>query len=413
MNIKTTAIGTMGGAVDGASSQRLIVVSYLANAPFPPRGVRTQALLEALQREWSIELIAAPSGSSRGSTSPQVSRSVPRKILRLVHSSILLDKYEPWSRRRFRSWRPEAAGALLIGFPFSPLVYASRRLVESGIPYVVDAGDPWVLTNRWPEVHTLGLARARAAERRLWAGAAGAILTTEAQAGALRAIFPELEVLVRANGFAPVAMSRSTTRLEARRRGHDVESLRLAHFGDISSDRLNIESFLKRLARSGLWSEIEFHQYGSDWTGTLKAQREVKVVFHEPRQWAEIVRLARAYDLAVVLGNRDPTLLPSKAVAYLQLPIPRLALVKDGVIDALTQYVAAQPGWIVLDAHDVGADDAEAAKTIHDHVSRGWTTAELAPPAAESWDHVAKEVAQFLRRVLNIRVPEVPPVADL
>ena len=42
---------------EGASPRlpRLVVVSYLAHAPFSPRGARTRALLSELRRQWTVE----------------------------------------------------------------------------------------------------------------------------------------------------------------------------------------------------------------------------------------------------------------------------------------------------------------------------------------------------------------------
>jgi hypothetical protein len=393
----------------GDRRRRLVVVSYMADAPFSPRGIRTRMLLEALRHDWKLELVAGPATSKPYATRSRVAPSFVRTISRVAHSSVLFDKHELWSRHRFRSWHPDAGGALLVGFPFSPLVYASRRLAECGIPYVVDAGDPWVLTAALPDVRSLARLRGRAAEYRLWAGAAGAVVTTQAQAQALRALFPKLRILVRPNGFAPADHSRA--KMAIQRPVHERGSrLRLAHFGDISSVRVDIASFLEQLARTRSWSEIEFHQYGTDWTGALGGLRDVRVVFHQPRPWSEIVSAAGKYDLAVVVGNRDPALLPSKAVAYLQLPIPRLALVGAATDDAVTQYVADKPGWTVVQVHVDGADGADKIRT---HLSRKWTAAELAPPATESWVEVTTEIRRFLDAVLNGRVSKPRPVSDL
>jgi hypothetical protein len=392
----------------GDHRPRLVVVSYLADAPFSPRGIRTRMLLEALRHDWEVELVTGrATKSSHATRSRVVGPSFVRKIGKVAHSSVLFDKHELWSRHRFRKWHPDASGALLVGHPFSPLVYASRRLAECGIPYVVDAGDPWVLTAATPQVRRLARLRGRSAECRLWAGATGAVVTTRAQAQALRALFPELRILVRPNGFAPADHSRPNMAIQ--RPAHSRGSrLRLAHFGDISSVRVRIASFLERLARTGWWSEIEFHQYGTDWTGTLGALEDVRVVFYERRPWSEIVSAAHNYDLAIVVGNRDPAQLPSKAVAYLQLPIPRLALIGDGTDDALAQYVADKPGWIV-----VHVDGADGAEKIRAHLSRRWTAAELVPPATESWDEVTTEVLRFLDAVLNSRTPKPRPLVDL
>jgi hypothetical protein len=389
----------------GDHRPRLVVVSYMADVPFSPRGIRTRMLLEALRHDWQVELVTGPAAKESHATHSRVGPSFVRKIGRIAHSSVLLDKHEIWSRHRFRRWHPDADGALLVGYPFSPLVYASRGLAECGIPYVVDAGDPWVLTAALPQVRGLGRLRGRAAEYRLWAGAAGAVVTTQAQAQALRALFPKLRSLVRPNGFAPA--DHSGPNVATRRSAHGRGSrLRLAHFGDISSVRVRIASFLERLARTGSWSEIEFHQYGSDWTGALRGLRDVRVVIYERRPWSEILSAADKYDLAIVVGNRNPAQLPSKAVAYLQLPIPRLALIGDSTDDALAQYVADKPGWTV-----VPVDDADGADKIRTHLSRGWTAAELAPPATESWDEVTTEIRGFLDAVLNGRMSKPCPVA--
>jgi hypothetical protein len=299
----------------------------------------------------------------------------------------LLDKYELWSRQRFRTWSPTAAGALLIGYPFSPLVYASRRLVALDIPYVVDIGDPWVLTLAGGEPATKNLARmrARVAERRMWEASSGAVVTTDRQAEALQSLFPRLPILVRPNGLEPLASDG-----EAPRPPHEVTRLRLAHFGEIHAPRLDFGPFLSRLAQSGRWQAVEFHQYGSDWTGTLKNQRDAIVEFHTPQEWAEVVREARQYDLAVVVGNRDPSTLPSKTVAYLQLPIPRLAIVLDAH-DAVATYVADKPGWSVVQVNSDAAPGAVAA-----HLQTRWSSAQLAAPESELWQHVGDEIATFV-----------------
>jgi hypothetical protein len=181
---------------------------------------------------------------------------------------------------------------------------------------------------------------------------------------------------------------------------HDRSALRLVHFGEISSDRVAVDEFLRNLARSGFWKKLEFHQFGSDWTGKLRESDDVRVVFHAPQPWEEVVAGAGQYDAAVVVGNRDPMLLPSKAVAYLQLPIPRLALVDGSRTDALTAYVADKPGWKVVTTNGPGV-----AEVVRRHTSRKWSAQELAPVASESWEHVSGELARFLTAVLRTRRP--------
>lgn len=223
----------------------------------------------------------------------------------------------------------------------------------------------------------------------MWEGASGALVTTDPQAQALQSLFPKLPILVRPNGLTPLATDRAAPRAT-----RQENRLRLAHFGEIHAPRLDVGPFLSRLAQSGRWEAVEFHQYGSDWTGTLMNQSDAVVEFHTPREWSDVVREARRYDLAVVVGNRDPSTLPSKTVAYLQLPIPRLAVVLD-VHDAVATYVADKPGWSVVEVNSDSAPGAVAA-----HLQTRWSAAQLAPPQSELWQHVGYEIATFVLRTL-------------
>jgi hypothetical protein len=220
-------------------------------------------------------------------------------------------------------------------------------------------------------------------------------VTTAGQASALRELFPKLPVLVRPNGFVSVRPAQTSAGIGTPSGAGD-SVLRLVHFGDIYVARLTIEPLLVALARNGSWSRIEFHQYGADWTGRLKAQDSVTVIFHEQRPWQEIVDVAGGFDLAVVIGNRDPRTLPSKAVEYLQLPIPRLAVVEDEQRDALAQYVSNKPGWMVL-----GVDETRSAEAIRDHLHRPWSRAELVAPEEERWDRVGAEVVRFFLQIIE------------
>ena len=73
-------------------------------------------------------------------------------------------------------------------------------LLNLEYPYVVDAGDPWVLTSSRPEARAIGRVEAQS-RIRLWDGAVGGVVTTDAQARALASIFPS-SLLIRPNGFS-------------------------------------------------------------------------------------------------------------------------------------------------------------------------------------------------------------------
>jgi hypothetical protein len=107
---------------------------------------------------------------------------------------------------------------------------------------------------------------------------------------------------------------------------------------------------------------------------------------------------AAELDIALVVGNKDARQLPSKAIEYLTLPVPRLALTGGLAADALAEYVDGKPGWLML-----RVDDPDAATHIWEHVRQSWTAEELAPPVDESWACVAEELASFVLRCLAPR----------
>jgi hypothetical protein len=387
---------TLSFILDGPmSTPRLAVVSYLGNDPFTPRGTRTKALVEALGGDWTVEFHA--SSSLHAAPHSRTSVRYARKVIARARKRLLLDNQEIWSRSRFRTWEPKVDGALLIGWPMSPLVYASARLYARGIPYVVDVGDPWMLTHQNPYLRRPVASRATRAERRLWARAAGAVFTTAAQANAISSLYPDMPILVRPNGYETVEPAAVGDPADPRPRPR--ETISLVNFGNLSSVLLDVSGLLGRLVESGRWREIKFAQYGNDWDGVLdKSPSEVIVTRHKPVPWKEAVVVARDYDAAVVVGTRNAyrMQMPSKAASYLTLPIPRVAVTCGAEDDALSQYVADKAGWLCS-----AIDDPQLAEQLHDHLSRGWTAGELAPPVGESWPCVADEIAAFVKRMLS------------
>jgi hypothetical protein len=123
-------------------------------------------------------------------------------------------------------------------------------------------------------------------------------------------------------------------------------------------------------------------------------EKLVTVQRRDPVPWPEAVRLAAAeVHIGLVVGNTDPRQLPSKAIEYLTLPVPRLALTGGQAEDALADYVDGKPGWLTLNV-----DAPDAAPHVWDHLRRSWTAEELAPPADESWERVAQQLASFVLR---------------
>jgi hypothetical protein len=339
-----------------------------------------------------VELVSPPESVSTGGASGSGGSIRARQLAAGAVERVLLDKWEPWSIQRMARWRPDADAALLIGHPFSPLVYAARHLRSAGIPYVVDSGDPWALTDPRPANKGLSLWRARRAERRLWEAASGAVLTTSAQADGLRDLFPDLPFLVRPNGYEPLR-----ERSPAPPPKPAAPELRIAHFGMISNQRLDIRPLLRGLSGSGIWERVVFAQFGDDFAAMLDGlEGDLEIERHPAYPWPQVVRRAADYDLALVAGNVNPGQLPSKTVQYLTLPLPRLALTAGSANDALAAYVRDKPGWLA-----VSSADPAAAERVRSHLARAWTAADLSPPAAEGWPAVAETIVGFVERCVS------------
>jgi hypothetical protein len=346
-----------------------------------------------LSADWTIELRS--SSALHPTPKPSSAARNARKIIARARKRILLDNQEIWSHLNFRSWQPDVDGALLIGWPMSPLVYASARLAALEIPYVLDVGDPWMLTHPTPDLHHPVASRAIRAERRLWARASGAVVTTTGQAEKISSLYPALPILVRPNGYEVVG---TTTEGDdpADLRPRSQDTLSLVHFGTLSPARLDPVATVRRLVDSGRWREVTFAQYGSDWNRVLDSPPGVVVTRHNPLPWEEVVVVARKYDAAVAFGYPDSDQMPSKVVQYLSLPIPRIAITSGADDDPMAQYVADKPGWL-----SCAVDDPRLAERLRDHLSHEWCSAELAPPPSEAWPRVADEIAAFVNQVLS------------
>ena len=364
---------------------RVLIVSYHAANPLTPRGARSQAAAAALSARADVRVIAGPDPAGRRLWwHPARDRALFE-----IGSRWLIDPLEPWSWKALAGRSLDADVAMLIGYPFSPLVAAAGGLRRHGVPYVVDISDPWALTRSDGQAPTLRDRRSAALERRLWSGAAAGIVTTAAQGRDLRKLVPGLDILVRPNGYTDVGAVRAAPRVAA------DDELRIGHFGSLYAPRVDITSFLRRLVESGRWRRVVLQQYGRDHYGELRRfEKLVTVQQRNPVPWPEAVRLAaEEIDIGLVVGNTDVRQLPSKAIEYLTLPVPRLALTGGQAGDALADYVDGKPGWLTL-----SVDDPDAATRVWDHICRRWTVEELTAPADESWQRVAEQLASFVLR---------------
>jgi hypothetical protein len=302
---------------------------------------------------------------------------------------LLLDEWELTARAMLRGWNPSGRGAVLIGWPYSPIYLAAQRLVSAGVPYVVDVGDPWVVTSKpgdWGRLWGRFRGRAGAAETFLWEHAAAGVVTTAMQASRLRSLFPDLNLLCRPNGYEAL----ETPIDSAETRGAPGDELRLVQFGSVYEIRLPIGPWLSKLRRAAGCKTLLFANYGYMPLPELLESTDPSVIVesHDPVDWPRACKIAQGFDAAVVTGNQDPAQLPSKAVQYLTLPIPRIA-VTPGADSDLAAFAADRPGFIAADI-----DSDEDIDRALEHLRR-MSSAELAPPPGDSWDAVAREIAGF------------------
>jgi hypothetical protein len=322
----------------------------------------------------------------------------------------MLDHLEISARVMMRGWQPSGRGAILIAWPFSPIYVAASHLVTAGIPYVVDIGDPWVLTEPapggWPR--RLSLLRAKAAETFLWRHAAAGVVTTQTQASGLQALFPDLELLVRPNGY--LGADESGLQGASAGAGRDDGELRLVHFGSINSRRVPVGEWLSALPGAAGIKRVRFANYGPvNHPELLHAQNPaVAIEAHDAVDWAQACQIARSFDAAVVVGNADPAKLPSKAIQYLTLPVPRVALTGSGDGGELAAFATRRPAFV-----QAGLDSPEDIPRMVAHLRRAWSDEDLSPSAGDSWGEVAREVLRFaIQSWDRAQVPHAPSRAE-
>jgi hypothetical protein len=365
-----------------------IVVSFAGGNS--PRSQRTARVTEALEGDFGyrVERVPAPRPGPDGLEVPLKS-ALHRRLVRRALQPLLLDEWELAARGMLRGWEPSARGAVVIGWPYSPIYLAAKRLVAAGVPYVVDVGDPWVVTAKpgdWGHDWGRVRGRARAAETFLWENAAAGVVTARTQARRLQSSFPDLKLLCRPNGYEATDVAVDGTEV-----GELGDELRLVQFGAVYEVRLPIGPWLSRLRRAAGCQKLVFANYGHmPLPGLLQSTDPAIVVeSHDPVEWPRACEIAQGFDAAIVTGNQDPAQLPSKAVQYLTLPIPRIA-VTAGADSDLASFAAGQPGYIAVDI-----DSDEDITRALAHLRRTWSSAELTPPPGDSWDAVAREIAEF------------------
>lgn len=359
----------------------LAVVSYYST-PGSPRGERVSRVLPHLQQTWEVELIDGPGGSSQSHNNSGLAGRLAQ-----IASRLIVDRFEPWSLCRFWEWRPEVAGAWLVGVPLSPLSRAFVRLHRSRVPFVVDLGD---LESDSPLRKGLGHRRRLAIERKLLRCAVGVVVTTQSQAQTVAAIVPrKTPVLVRPNGYDVCDVPIATP-------SDPQAHLRLAHLGLLYSLRVDAVPFLERLAEQGQWMGVVLNQFGPVKHRALEGlPKSVMLNLSPTLPRADAAKAALGSDALLVVDNMSGRSLPSKAIEYLGIPRPRIALVAS-CDSELARFARNQKGWLV-----VHWNDREPAAKVAEFLGKSWTPESLEPPIEHSWESVSIEIADFVTSTLS------------
>lgn len=378
-----------------ADSAPVIAMVARAFRTFSPRLTRRRLVAEALAAAgWRP--IFWPDVQEPTIAESKTSRPIRREARVLAEKYLLLDRFELASAFGRHQLKRLAIDAGYLAVPtFSTPIAAAKSLRSMGKPYVVDTGDPWALHGPVFDERRLVRIRARRLERQLYEGAAGVVVTTPSQAATLSAMFPGKPILTRVGGFQGVP---DPPLIPSGPRGNGPV-LRLAHFGRFDRPvRLDPLPFLESLAAAGIWDEVVLTQFGPDPRMLPEPSRpDVTIEHRDLVPWPEAVRQAERFDAALVIGNSPAhrMQLPSKAIEYLSLPIPRIAL-SSGQDDALYRYALDGPGYlVVLDG------DMAAGRLVADHLRRDWDPREMEAPPGESWGAVAEEVARFVGRCIR------------
>ena len=375
----------------------LLAVPMISNE-LSPRGQRSRMILGELERrgievdllgaQESRRLVAVGAPEAKGKTQRKA-----RRVVGKLRDTVLIDGYELQSRLDL--WKYDGyeglGGAILIGYPWSMVGLAAKRLAREGVPYVVDVGDPWCLTGDSRE-RLIVSGRSRRLEKQMWSHSSGGIFTTNLQAESVAKLFGGLGTFVRPNGYLVPDPAKPPTKEVEQTQVGQQNGLRLVHYGSLGSFRVPISPTLKGLS-DGTWNSVSMTQLGgvySDHLDDLHMPHSLYVDVKSSVPWPEVLSGAWQFDAAIVLGNVNPAQLPSKAIQYLTLPIPVIAITSGEPNDALAEFAKDRPKWLLLTAGEGGA-----AERVSEFLERVEKLPLQAPPEKDSWPEVAREVVSF------------------
>ncbi len=228
----------------------------------------------------------------------------------------------------------------------------------------------------------------------MWEGSSGAIVTTDGQAEALLSLFLISKSLFGRTASRPLCRPHQRPSLcrplPVVNSGSSTMATSMLHASSGTSEN-------SRRAAGGSGPSCTNMAISSGTVCCRESAMRSKIERRQVLPWSQILAEAPAFHAALAIGNRNPAQLPSKAVQYLTLPIPRVALVGTET-DALATYARGMPGWVSI-APTTSHPDRELASLLGRH----WNPSELAPPVTESWEHVERALLDFIVTATGIK----------
>ena len=248
-----------------------------------------------------------------------------QQLRAFTRARMIPDTYAAWIPNAIRAGLSRHANkpfdvVISSGAPFSSHVAAYVISRRTGLPLVLDYGDPWVFEPGRPR-RGLRLCLERRLERRVLAQASLASVTTKATIELYRERYPGLVTPIilapmgfDRNDFEPCSESRPSSETQRR--------LRLAYTGRINEEYRSIEDFLDALRRARYSpDEYRFDFYGPEF-GSIelelgKFEKAELIRFNGSVDHPDYINILQTCDGLLMFGNNNCVQIPGKLADYL------------------------------------------------------------------------------------------------
>ncbi len=265
--------------------------------------------------------------------------------------------------------RPDLVVSVVL--PFSGAVLGHALARRFGVAHIIDYGDPWSYRAELRD-HPWRASLDRRLEARIVSGTRGVVLTTDAQAEAMRRWFPRCSPVVFTNGFHP----------DDYPAGEAAEPGILRYVGQLYPERASMGPVLSALARSRAFERIE--TVGQVDHVALPAS----VAALPPVSFRDSLRLQRTAGAVLVLGVPGGLQIPSKFFHAVGSRRPVLVVAGEG--DALLRFPPAMREQVVVvdNREEAILDGLERVRALADR--------DFEPPPECGWPVIGAAYVRYL-----------------